>query len=274
MTTNWTIAEHGESKEKQYWPELRKHCPTYQEFWRIHVVPLTYRVIDEQFLYLRREPPKILRELANLSYQAFFHLGKAFEIHKELATPKFGESLFDFYGRLCAALERGSEFSTYVDRCCKKYAICPKGYHWHKDQKYLSLNDSLLEIQAVVRAYRNKEVHRTTKVLANGKMPRKDKLDKYSDFSAVIDLLTNPQLVEDEFVPVHTTTQEHLHKASQVLDSLWNGAVQRMEPLLKNDAYLRDIEIAGRERELARRMRLQAEDPKSCVVWHYLASSE
>lgn len=277
MAMIWTLTEHGEEKEREWWPEFQDYIPAYGEFWCLHVLPLTFRIIDHRLKYLRHKPPEVLRMMASLSYQTFFHFAKAFEIQRGLNFPKFGESLFDFYGRLYSALYSGGRFLNHVDDCCVRYGLCHKGYHWYKDRKYLKVHDDSVQVNKKVGVYRNSELHGITQILANmkgrpWKMPRRDrnKVDKYSGLSAVVELLMNPQQIEQDFVSVDETTREHLHESSRMLNEYWKVALQQMDPLGTNAAYLRDLEIADEEKQLAYQL---VQDPRAYVVCDYVGSS-
>src|SRR5438034_1277228 len=88
----------GDSREQETWPKLRDYFPAYQEFWRIHIIPLRSRAT----IHLRSGLPQSLERLAMSHYTCYVALYEAFRLGS--SDPEEAEPV---YVQLQRAAENG-----------------------------------------------------------------------------------------------------------------------------------------------------------------------
>lgn len=81
---SWTLEADGDQFERDHHASILPHFPQYETFWRIHVVPITFRVVDRGVLYVRSGVPLELQEMATAHYSVFLRLVFA---HEQLSQP-------------------------------------------------------------------------------------------------------------------------------------------------------------------------------------------
>lgn len=111
-TVTFTIAEHGDSTEKRWWPAIRQNFPSYEPFWSHHVAPLTYRPAST---YVREAIGKDLARIATANYGVFVHLAgchRQIQNQENERDPELfaGDGLYAFYGRLYSVREAVCQF--------------------------------------------------------------------------------------------------------------------------------------------------------------------
>jgi hypothetical protein len=109
---SFTLTEHGDGIERQYWPLfLRDEFPSYEKFWADCIVPLT--LLPESVAFksdvglakIGRSPEDIGN--AQLHYTTFIHLVRVFDLRQDrfYSTDAFVEALV----RLAAATDVADE---------------------------------------------------------------------------------------------------------------------------------------------------------------------
>src|SRR5271157_2423115 len=81
----YSIAEHGDRREQEWWPLLEKSFPNYQVFWRRYVVPVTNRIdssitpFGRPWYRVRPDIKPRFETLAVTHYSVFYFVARALE---------------------------------------------------------------------------------------------------------------------------------------------------------------------------------------------------
>jgi hypothetical protein len=103
----WTLANDGDRVEQDLGADVCQLFPNYEQFWALHVVPLTYRVMNHNCLFVRAKVRPYFEDMATANYGVFVHLAAC---HRLLnANPDrhlFAvEGVYTFYSRLYSVHE-------------------------------------------------------------------------------------------------------------------------------------------------------------------------
>jgi hypothetical protein len=80
----WTLASNGDKVEKDLGTDVCALFPNYQKFWAVHVVPLTYRVMNQDCIFVRAKVRPDFERMATANYAVFVHLAAC---HQQLRSP-------------------------------------------------------------------------------------------------------------------------------------------------------------------------------------------
>jgi len=155
---NETLAKNGDRREREWGKEVSVNFPRYEEFWREHVVPLTFRVLNPANLYMRPSVPVHLRRLGTAHYWIFYHLAGAHEILRS-PFPGVGR-LYDFYSRLSSVSGPKNSLLTEMLRATHDvvaaYGGTPRGDRKHALRGYgAAIEDQAKRVDRRIDAYRN-----------------------------------------------------------------------------------------------------------------------
>ena len=265
----WTLNEHGDKVEKRGQGRILPAFPLYEEFWRGHVVPLTYRVVDQNCLWVRCDLREELQRLASTHYSVFFHLAAAAEILEGEAEFTRIISFYRFYVDLHAAWEivRGKFHDTSV-LVLEKYGETRKygkqrrrGDRERKERKHeedricerlkLFGDEALVSdygrLLDDVSDYRN-TIHDCVLIMHEGKVPRPDLLrrrqgeisSRYRDLAEYPRLLMDPQEIRDRFVDAHWQAEQHFDQSLKILNRIWEGVIGEFEEISGKTKYKGD----------------------------------
>jgi hypothetical protein len=130
--TDWTLSLNGDRIEHDWEGEILKRFSNYERVWSRHVVPLTYRVVKENCIYVRSNLQGRLENLATAHYGVFVHLVGC---HQQLRSSRKGDSYtqeerhlfategaYNFYSRLYSVSELvAGSFLPAVGKLVKQY---------------------------------------------------------------------------------------------------------------------------------------------------------
>jgi hypothetical protein len=80
----WTLDTHGDSFEREWARHDLDDFPAFEEFWRKHLVPLSFRIREPENQFIRPSLPKHLVALADASYAVFYHVAHGHSAHEAL----------------------------------------------------------------------------------------------------------------------------------------------------------------------------------------------
>jgi hypothetical protein len=127
VTRAFTIPEDGDEHEKRWWPQwTREYFPSYETFWAVRIVPLTYRVKHRQNVRFQTTEELAAAgytdedvTVAQLQYTLLMHLGRVFEllddaraftVRSYMANRPFGrDEFFESFARLSGASDVADE---------------------------------------------------------------------------------------------------------------------------------------------------------------------
>lgn len=69
-----SLATHGDSEERNRWPEMRKHFPLYEAFWQVHVFTLR-----DGTGHIRQDVDERLELMAQAHYKCFVSVSIALD---------------------------------------------------------------------------------------------------------------------------------------------------------------------------------------------------
>jgi hypothetical protein len=244
--------------------------PLYETFWVLHVVPLTYRVIDPGSIYVRSAVRKELKKLATASYGVFIHLAAC---HQQLGSDPdlfAAEGICTFYSHLFTVGELvKNRFSTAVHNVLCKYS---KTYIRKKDRRLdLSMipglsvqieeafaktpwTDSTIKSNAPARLqdYRHEQVHYWGFPVIGGKIPRREYfyLWRDKDLGELDAFLKHPGAevrFATEFVDAVQQAEEDLKFVEIVTNRVWQVALNELDAIKNTEPYMTDQKVGEKE---------------------------
>ena len=123
-TITLTLQNNGDSIERNWWPAISRHFPSYEPFWLRHVAPLTYRPGS---IYMREGiVEKKLTRMASANYGVFIHLAGC---HRQIRDQEIdpdpelfaAEGMYAFYSRLYSVREAVCQFVNAVGDILETY---------------------------------------------------------------------------------------------------------------------------------------------------------
>jgi len=140
--SEFNLLNHGDRSEREFWPLLANHFPSYAILWQRFIVPLTSRIDPQaagdgkKWIRIRADIPAAYQEVAMAHYSVFYFLGRAIkritEEESALNHPEDVLFLLDSVGdNLKFFLLKISEFGTdcgcnVFDVPCSQF---PKGFY-------------------------------------------------------------------------------------------------------------------------------------------------
>ena len=252
--TRLELATDGDSRQRKWARRILAHWPRYEEFWRRHVVPLTFAPLEEGNYFLRPTLPEPLEELADADYAVFFHLAQMHEwtvLMKNRADARYmggTEQLYAFFSHGTSLVDATCSFAAAVDTVAEEFGgapafeverdeaghVCGLGDGWglqgdrHKWEGFVRR----------VKRYRNFLVHRRPVFLQNEYMPRLEYLESMSGLAAISRLARDPSVLEERYEEVVPALEDLLVTAAQALDAVWITAGRAL-PGPEDEAYAR-----------------------------------
>jgi hypothetical protein len=260
---DWRLEVHGDSRERRWARRVRTDFPAYEELWRKHIVPLTFRVLrDPAFKYVRPTQPAHYLDLADANYATFYHLTSCYEWKDRLAGYPADESVLpteSFYCFMAHAISCADSVLWFADAVNR--VLDPNGGQRPfdlveaKDSKgkprghYLYLRrcvdgPSVSEFQALgreLRDYRNLVIHRRPLFMLSKSVPRKSGLGKYCGLAAISRLAMNLEDYEHHFRGAEEVLEEQASSFGRVLDPLWIFATKLLDGLPVDRLRAREV---------------------------------
>jgi hypothetical protein len=245
--TSYSLATHGDSRQRRWARTILEHWPRYETFWREHSVPLTFAVIEPGNYFLRPDLPGVLEELADTQYAVFFHLAQMHEwTRRVINQPKekyvsASEMVYLYFSHAYSLIEATHGFADAVDQVAYTYGgdvrfACPRdeagwlrglGDAWGMAADRLKWRDLVRRIGS----YRNCLVHRKPVFLQNAYMPRPEYFDTMTGLAAIARVARNPLLLEERYEQAVPVLESLLEECGRVLDVIWLEAERALETI-------------------------------------------
>lgn len=269
MTTPvWRLAEHGDSFEREWARHVLDGFPAYEEFWRRHVVPLTFREHEPNNPFVRPSVPARLVDLANAGYAVFYHLAHCHAYLNRVSLgkdykkfPRPTEALYCFFSHARSGLDALLYLCRAVNNTLKEYDREPifevkSVSQWLNPVKLeyctARVPDAVLpdlepyfRLTSQLASYRNLLVHNKPIFLQNDWLPRPEFAAEYAGLTAIGKLAKNPQLRETHFVPACTALAEMLGLLTTFAQSLVAFATLHLDDLAAT-SYPKDQRKLGK----------------------------
>ena len=241
----WTLADDGDAIERRWSSDILPTFPKYEEFWREHIVPLTFRMKNRELLYVRAGLSKELRNLATAHYSVFLRLSFAAETLKESQLHKLSDVYHfyvDLYGAFKDMLER---FLRATQNALKKYGHPMTS---NIDRRMLSWRDTGL-LNAYKRSreelgnYRHL-IHDPVMIMLSGHLPRPEKINKndltYRDLAELAKFLTVKDAAQKEFVDAYSLGSDQFGNCTSILNRIWFNVIEDFRKIATDPKYISD----------------------------------
>ena len=227
----YSLAEHGDGREREWWPLLENSFPNYQVFWQRYVVPLTHRIdasipaFDRRWYRMRAGIPPRFQALAITHYSVFYFAaralarlnepGKLFPEDVVFLLETCGENALHFFDAVTALL---SDF----------------GLDGPKERQY---PNSFPDVFKNIHAYRCVILHNPVIGRAERKgsqyLPLIEHLEEYKfSWSAV------EQLKDDQLVPARKLFCEYAADTVEYLNNKWEELIETFDKVRTRDKFL------------------------------------
>jgi hypothetical protein len=272
---DWNLPEHGDSFEREWARHVLGGFAAYGDFWRRHVVPLSFRPWQPDNPFIRPSLPPHLIDLADAGYAVFYHLAHvhAYEqrlvLRKDLRRfPRPTECLYCFFSHAYSAHEALLAACCAVNRVLEEYERPPlfgieHGYQGRRHPLRLESCAPAVagcppldlaayqQMQRILSAYRNLLIHHKPIFLQNKWLPQARELDRYSGLTAIGRVVQDPDCIRRDFRPVAETLAEIRGQVEHVAEMIFGIALVHLDALA-GTAYPRDQRRLGRDRKLTR----------------------
>ena len=271
---SWTLNEHGDSFERDWALHVLDGFPAYQEFWRRHVVPLSFRIKEPDNQFIRPSLPPHLVALADSSYAVFYHVahGHAYldrlqfrKDHQDF--PRATECLYCFFTHAHSAHEALLHFCCAVNGVLARYEQSPlfevqqdkNGYPCRLAGCTPTVNecvpvdmDLCEQLQTRLSTYRNLLIHEKPIFLQNAWLPKTRELDKYSGLTGIGKIARDPDAIQRDYRPVGDALVEILGLVKLVAEMVFAASSCHLDGL-EGTQYPRDQRRLGKDHKLTRR---------------------
>jgi hypothetical protein len=252
----WTLEDDGDGIERRWSNDILPTFPKYEEFWREHIVPLTFRSVDRRLLYVRTGVPEEMQTLATAHYSVFLRLAFAAETLAGSDVKRLS-GVYHFYVDLYAAYyDMLNRFLGATKNVLEKYCTYVPT---KKDRRMNSWGDSGLFIDyekllKEVKDYRD-AIHDPVMVMISGCLPKPEKIARtqrisartYRNLADLARLLSNEAQAKSEYVDAKTLPQEHFKNCTVMLDRIWGGIIGEFQRISANPSYNSDQSAVSAE---------------------------
>jgi len=253
---NFKLKEDGDKYEREWEEYILPNFPNYEVYWSEYVVPLTYRSLKKEVIYLRRSVPELLKKPANFNYELFLHL-----IGSRLAREDMGGelnpfNLFNFFAHIHSATQ---------DKCYEFLRATEKVIHnytgkIYKDQEmrftnlgYPKVYEEWQALQNSTGGYRNKLVHTGYINFTKDKLPKESQLDNYHGIHKISELLIDESAsdkIDKDFEDAILICDDLIFRAESIFNNVMEMILEEMTELDGNSKYEDDRDSSDGDREL------------------------
>src|ERR1700720_3192154 len=208
------LLDHGDADEQKRWPEVQKHFPLYEEFWRVHVVTLR-----DGHGMIRGDIDARLELMAQAHYKCFVSVSIALDNLSDLSHPE----------RIFSSLQNAANRAKEVVICFNSIRRdCVAGHPEPMDP------ERLRQFCRDIADYRN-FVHEDVMgiMMHEGKryIPKCDRLKKYARWSR----LRNPPL--DDFTDLENALKKEFKELCDLLMDYWGQMLKYSSEVLASANY-------------------------------------
>ena len=243
----WTLAAYGDGVEQALGKRVCRLFPNYEKFWALHVVPLTYRVMNQKCIFVRAKVRPALERMATANYAVFVHLAACHQQLKSRPEPGLfaAEGVYTFYSRLYSVEEAVFvEFLPAVETLAQYYSkryIPPDCDANGKVKRKLLRYATRLERNghrglhhdvnaAFQRAslYRHQRVHRWGFPTQSGKVPGPKYVRAWAGKGLGELARADEKRLAREFVDALPQARKDLRSIEMVLNKIWEMALKEL----------------------------------------------
>lgn len=239
----WNLAEHGDSRQREWARTIGTACPDYEGFWQRHVLPLTFRPHQPENYFIRPTQKKPLLDMADGSYAMFLHLtgalqwsGWLLERHEEpMLRPT--DCVFYFFSHTYSLLEASAWFALAVDQTLREYHAEPcfrvyrdeeaRHFQWESSPRRTCWRG----LQTLSNPYRNALIHQRPLFVQGNLLPTKEGIDKLSGLTAISKLALRDKSVWDHAVPANEVIHAIVDSASGLCNEFWRWSARSLDGL-------------------------------------------
>jgi hypothetical protein len=251
--STYSLARDGDGRESRWAPTLTKGCPSYEAFWKTHIVPLTFRIYRPENNLVRPEIAGHLVDLADGSYSSMFHLTQC-HLYGQTRGPITTENLYCFFSHGTSLMDALTYFAAAVSTLTRHHGARepfsvkmseddqpprPRFIQWWVDR------DAYVRYQRVgreLRRYRNVMVHQRPVFIQKGQIPKYDSLDAWCGLSAKARIDRDPAVLGQHFEPASETFARILAAVGAVLNSVFTVASDSLDPVWSQVSAYRDAQ--------------------------------
>jgi len=251
----WNLREHGDGAERKWGPKIGSNFPSYEVFWREHIVPLTCRALNASNIRLRPSVPRHFSDVASSHYAVFKHLARSYNILATSGLSDSGSLVYEFYSHLCSVQDMINRFHGATKRILAKY---DRGCVPDLERRLARFGDHTLasdydDTFDIIAKYRNHAMHDHGAIMVDGKLPKADRLEDYDDLAVLSRLLAaqnRDEILNEDFVDADIQGATDLARLENLLDRIWDVILcefEEMEHLKKyrtDQAIVTDEDIA------------------------------
>lgn len=270
----WSLLTQGDSFEREWSAFVMDQFPAYEQFWRRHVVPLSFRPRQPDNQFIRPSLAPHLVGLADASYAVFYHVAHVHAYEQRMLFrkhpqdfPRPTECLYCFFTHAHSAHEALLHFGQAVNRALAHYGQ-DEVFDIERDAQFgrhlQRLRGSTppdgacpqvdLEVyqrlQSMLSAYRNLLIHEKPIFMQNLWLPRTAKLDEYAGLTAIGKIARDPDALRRDYREVREAMQEVIFLTKQVAEMVFALAICALDRL--GDGYSKDQSHWGDDHRLDR----------------------
>ena len=253
-SSSYSLAEHGDSRQRACASQMARLWPSYELFWRSHLVPLTFRPYQAGNYFIRPTQTRVLLRLADSSYAAFFHFAGCLDWRDDLprgntqGKRRSSECLYCFFSHAGSLLDAVVEFCDAVNAVLRHYRA-DEAFHVFRDAdsgfKRLGPDRASLEqrefrtLSERLKPYRNFLVHSRPVLVQNDYMPRVQSIREMTGLTVISQVARKGALLDEHFEPIEPTLDDLLQAMGAVLDLVWARGERALQEI-DNPKYRQD----------------------------------
>jgi hypothetical protein len=250
---SWTLAEHGDQPEREWAAAISSRFPNYERFWAIHVVPLTYRIVDPHNILVRPTIRKELEDLGTSHYAVFLNLVACHRLLRSDGATFARQEVPNFYSRLYSVREMARRSLAAVKVVLREYGgVCiPNEKRRFDAHGKPGLSARVTEaFETRTCDYRRQQVHGWGLPNIDEKIPRRKFLARWlgkglGEIARFRIEANVEQRVATEFVDALEQATDDLTFVEDVLNDVWEMALGELDGLRDVDRYRKDQRAGG-----------------------------
>jgi hypothetical protein len=244
--TTFRLSSHGDTLEKRSARFLSEQAPSYETFWRAHVVPLTFRVIYEDLPYVRPTLGSNVMALANTSYAVMHHLVWSQHYRTTLEGTARNlrfqrtELLYCFLSHARSCGDALGYFAEAVDGISKKLGGSPVFNATMTSSRswtfFPQFDDRFGAVCIPIGKYRNTVVHECPVYVVNNMMPVVARLEEYKQLglAAVGHAVKSGRQTGAAWVHIPQVIDDMHSNLVRLADDWWRRAHEALSKLPKD----------------------------------------
>lgn len=248
--SSFSLARDGDYREREWAAVLATGFPAYEAFWKVHIVPLTFRIYASDNNLVRPGLVPILVDLADGSYASMFHVTQC---HHYAGTTSRArrvstEDLYCFFSHARSLMDALAYSALAVSKVALHYGKqAPLSVSLNQEQRPRSLDRwgdreayrRYEDVRSALRRYRNLLVHQRPVFIQNGRIPKLGSVNEWCGLSAKGRLDRDPSKLDECFERARDAFIRLLEEMQSVLQSVFSVASSALDGLWAQDEKYR-----------------------------------